>query len=198
MRPAWLTRIVSLIFVAQVLSLAQSSAGPTKSPKAVVEEFWKMETQGGRLTTDGWRSADRYFVRPIEPPNERVIGVVDNGFSIEDAYMRSGNAAVVTINVSGLAWKIDSKMRIRVFLDQVKGFVIYDLVLTSKHWEFTPDHRTLREVSGEPEWRIEKDGDIWLAADTAIRYLSQVRDTATDSVIKKNAEQSLATLRRHH
>ena len=113
--------------------------------------------------------------------------------------MRSGNAAVVTINVSGLAWKIDPKMRIRVFSDQVKGFVIYDLVLTSKHWEFTPDHRTLKEVSGEPQWRIEKeDGDVWLTTDTAIRYLNHVRDTTTDPVITKNAEQSLATLRRHH
>jgi hypothetical protein len=92
-----------LVSVVASSSVSQQSVTTNKSPKALVEEFWKMETRGGRLTTEGWRSADRYFVRPIEPPNERVIGVVDNGFSIEDPYMRSGNTAVVTINVSGLA-----------------------------------------------------------------------------------------------
>lgn len=82
--------------------------------------------------------------------------------------------------------------------DQGKDFWLHKLVLTRQHWEFAPDHRTLREVSGPPEWRLEKEyNHLYVTLDTAIRYLTQVRDSTTDPVIKKNAAQSLATLSRY-
>jgi hypothetical protein len=198
MRPAWLTRIVSLILVTQVLSLAQSSAGPTKSPKAVVEEFWKMDTEGGRLSDEGWRAADRFFVRPIERPKEKIICIFDYGFNVSFQRLRDDTAEVI-VNTAGTVWNLDPKMRLSICSDQGKDLWLNKLVLTSKHWELAPDHRTPREVSGPPEWRFEKESNyVYLTVETAIRYLSQVRDTTTDPVIKKNAEQSLATLRRHH
>jgi hypothetical protein len=105
--------------------------------------------------------------------------------------------AIVHINVGGLSWKIDPKMRIRVFRDEFKGIMIYYLIPTSKHWEFTPDGQTLREVSGPPEWRIDYEGEEWLTKNNAIRYLTQVRDRTSDPTIKKNAEESIAVLKRH-
>lgn len=198
MRPTRLMVNVIAVLVIAILASTQPSAGQTKSPKAVVDEFWKMETQGGRLTPDGWKAADAYFVRPSKPPKDLVIGVVDNEYSIGDPATRTSNTATVTVHVGGLMWKIDPNMRISILSDQVKGFVAYELVLTGTHWESAPDRRTLREVSGEPEWRIEKEGDIWLTVDTAIRYLSHVRDTTSDPAIKRNADRSLATLRQRH
>ena len=56
MRLIWLIGI--LVFVAAAFCNAQSSSRPTKSPKTVVEEFWKMDTEGGRLTDGGWRAAE--------------------------------------------------------------------------------------------------------------------------------------------
>jgi hypothetical protein len=197
MRFSRVLQILILLLLA-ISSLAQSSAARPDSAKAVVEKFWKMETQGGRLTPEGWRAADSFFRRPIEPPTEKVICVVDNDFSVGDPIIK-GDTAVVVVNVGGLIWKINPKMHISVLSDQVKGFVGNKLVLTSKHWEVGPDHRTLREVTGPPEWRLEKETNyVYLAVDTAIRYLTQARDSTADPVIKKNAEQSLATLKRHH
>lgn len=193
-------RLISPIHFLAVLVIlvafcgAQSSTASASSPRKVVEKFWEMEMHGGRLTEEGWRAADSYFVRPTEPPNEKVIGVVDNEFSIENPFTRSDNTAVVTINVHGRTWRIDPKMQIKISSDQVKGFLIYELVLTSKHWEFTADRRTLREVTGTPEWRMKDEGGIWVTRDTAIRYLRQVRDGDSSAVLKNNAEQSLKVL----
>ena len=183
MRSNWLLWI--LVFVAAAFCNAQSSSPPTKSPKTVVEEFWKMDTEGGRLTEAGWRAADRFFVRPIEPPEDKVILVIDKDFS------------VLIVGGIGTVWKLNPQMQMSVFLDQLKEFFVNQLVLTNKHWEFAPDHRTLKEVGNAPEWRLEKESNyVYLTVGTAIRYLSQIRDSTTDPVIKKNADRTLEVLRR--
>jgi hypothetical protein len=157
-----------------------------------------MDTEGGRLTAEGWRAADSFFVRPIAPPKDKILCVISYPFAV--SYSRiQGNRAEVIVDTAGTVWKINPNMRLGVCSDQDKGFWLNKLVRTSKHWEFAPDHRTLREVGGPPEWRLEEETNyVYVTADIAIRYLMEVRDSTTNSVIKKNAEQSLATLRRHH
>jgi hypothetical protein len=184
--------------VVGMLGIARLSTAQTKPPKAVVEEFWKMDTEGGRLTAEGWRAADSFFVRPIAPPKDKILCVISYPFAV--SYSRiQGNRAEVIVDTAGTVWKINPNMRLGVCSDQDKGFWLNKLVRTSKHWEFAPDHRTLREVGGPPEWRLEEETNyVYVTADIAIRYLMEVRDSTTNSVIKKNAEQSLATLRRHH
>lgn len=191
-------RCIAILLLTTAVTGLRAQTVPTESPKQVIEAFWKIETAGGRLTDEGWRAADHFFVKPIEPPHARVIYVIDSDYAVWDPTVRDSTAEV-TIGVGGLIWKIDPRMHTTVFLNQVKGAVVYKLVLVSKHWEFAPDHRTLAEVSTAPQWRIqEADGAVWLTVDTAIRYLNQKRDNSTDPLIKKNAEQSLAMLRRHH
>jgi len=58
MRLIWPLLAVSILGTAAT-SIAQPSATPRKLPKAIVEEFWKMDTEGGRLSEAGWRAADR-------------------------------------------------------------------------------------------------------------------------------------------
>ena len=81
------------------------------------------------------------------------------------------------------------------------GTVEYTLVLTDKHLEFRPDAREPKEVTCAPEWRIEKPQPqvrpmVNLA--TAIRYVTEVRDKTKDPVVKKNADQTLAKLKKLH
>jgi hypothetical protein len=80
----------------------------------------------------------------------------------------------------------------------VKEGCLFKLVLTQKHWEVGPDGG-MREVSGPIEWKIDGTSDkIWLTVDTAIRYVIQKRDKATDGTIKKNADQTLVKLQGLH
>lgn len=191
------SRALLLMYVVAI-GAAHPSIAQTKSPKAVVEDFWKMDTEGGRLTDAGWRAADSFFVRPIQPPKNKIICVIGSSYSV--GYVRvNGNAAEVIVNTAGTAWKIDPMMRLGVCSDQVKVFWMYKLKLTHKHWEFASDHRTLTEVSGPAEWRLEReDNYVYLARDTAIRYLTDVQRNTTDSAMKKNAEHTLATMKRQH
>lgn len=180
-----------------VLSSAQPSLRSINSPKEVVERFWKMETQGGRLGPEGWRAAASYFATTVEFPKERSIGVVSNHFSVWDAMIRD-NSAEVTVGVGGLMWKIDPEMRVHTWSDQIKGFISYKLVLTDRHSGIASD-RKASDVNTPREWRIEKEPTtIFLTLNTAIKYLTQVRDSTDDPAIKKNAEQSIAELKRHH
>src|SRR5438270_9121017 len=103
-RKRWATRLIGiLVFVAAPFCNAQSSSHPTKSPKTVVEEFWKMDTEGGRLTDDGWRAADSFFARPIEPPKERVICVIYGDFAVRDPTVKDGTAEVI-VGTAGRVW----------------------------------------------------------------------------------------------
>jgi len=196
MRLIWSLLAVSAILGAAAASAAQPAARPRKSPKVIVEEFWKMDTEGGRLTEAGWRAADRFFVRPIAPPLERTICVFDYDFAVRNPKIQDNKAQVI-VGTAGTVWKIDSHMRLGICSDQGKDFWVHKLVLSAKHWEFTSDGRSLKEVDGEPEWRFEKEGNhVYVTVETAIRYLSQVRDSSTDPVIKKNADRALEVLGR--
>jgi hypothetical protein len=189
-------RIVFFILTVHILSLAQYSSDQTKSPKEVVKEFWKMDAAGGRLTDEGWRAADRFFVRPIEPPKGKTVCVFDHGFSVSFERIKDDTAEVV-VDTPGRVWKIDPKMRLGICgSDQGKEFWVTKLVLTGKHWEFAPDRRTLMEVSGAPEWRLEREGNyVYVTREIAIQYLSQIRDNTTDPIVKRNSERTLAILR---
>jgi hypothetical protein len=190
-------RLVPAVLLTAILTLGQTSTAPSKPPKAVVEEFWKMDTAGGRLTDEGWRASDHFFVHPIEPPKQKVICVFNYGFSVWDPKIQDSTAEVI-VGTAGDVWKIEPSTHLSICSDQGKDFWVNKLVLTSKHWEFASDHKTLREVSGPREWRFEKPGSlIFLNIDTAIQYLTRVRDSTADPTIKKNAEESIATLKRN-
>ena len=109
----------------------------------------------------------------------------------------NGNSAQVTIGVRSLG-KIDSSLQyLRPDGSAVKEGVGYHLLLSAKHWEFGGDGTTLKEVTGVPEWRIDRAGTkIFLTLDTARRYLSEARDKTTDPLIRRNADRALAALNR--
>jgi len=54
---------------------AETSADQPKSPKAVVEEYWKFETEGGHLTDAGWKKGDTWRLRPSPPPAHLVTAL---------------------------------------------------------------------------------------------------------------------------
>jgi hypothetical protein len=189
--------LITLVSLVAVSVSPQLADGSTKSPKAVVEEFWKMETDGQRLTTEGWRGADSFFVRPVIPPVKRHIIVIDKDYSVWDPVVKDDTAEVM-IGISPPLWNIDSQMRISHFpaRDETKSGVAIKLIRSSKYWHFGPDGRTLKEESGEPEWRIAEPAmSIWLTVDAAIRYATQMRDSSKDPVTKKNATQTLRVLK---
>src|SRR5438270_13832882 len=69
--------VVGVCLTIAALSVSGGQGTPNeKSPKEVVEEFWKLETEGGRLTPEGWLNADIFFVRPEPLPRKKIIEVI--------------------------------------------------------------------------------------------------------------------------
>jgi hypothetical protein len=207
---------LSLLAVGRAPTSAEGPC-PPKSPKEVVRSYRKMDARGERLTTGGWYRAFRFFVKPEPVPEHRFIAVMDGE---ADPYIGSqGNdKAEIRVPCSAVG-QIDFLGRFTflvapslIDLDRHLGQPgtpqmrmhgphaplnrIYDLVLTSTHWELGPGTEGLREVKGTPEWRIETfEREPWVTLDVAIEYLTEMRDRSKSLVIKRNAEKSILMLR---
>ncbi|HPT29006.1 MAG TPA: hypothetical protein PLZ95_21475, partial [Bryobacteraceae bacterium] len=173
-------------------------------------------SEGGRLTTNGWYRAARFFVKPPSQPRYRIV-VVMGGEVIEEHPRIIGNRTKVGLRRDELG-QIDSAGRFTSLVapslldssghyrkkpwgPELHGPVYvgghYELVLTDTHWEFTPGREDLREVRGAPEWRIENfDIHPLVTVQAAIRYLTRLHDESSSEVTKRNTEKSIAALRR--
>lgn len=179
---------------------AQSGTKEINSPKQVVEEFWKLETEGGRLTAKGWYKAGVFFVRPGPAPRKKTIAITSGKHkcSVDERWVR-GNHAEIANQCFDLG-RIDNSLRYTP-PDSLayKINLVYRLTLTDKHWEIGPDGVTETEVSGPLAWRIENPEPVlWLTVGAAARYVREQRDKTSDPAIKKNADQTLAALLKPH
>ena len=209
--------ILALVCVGPTALSAQGSA-PTNSPTEVVRAYRKMDGAGERLTNSGWYRSSAFFLKPSPPPRRIVMFVID-GERVDGPLPVGGNRAEVQVGQS-LVGQIDSSGRFTSVVSpplidhlgqspkqpiaaELYGPEIidrvYELVLTNTHWEFGPGGKDLREVKGPPEWRLEHfEYEPEVRIEAAIRYLTRLRDESTSETIKRNVEQSIATLRGLH
>ena len=213
-------RIVVLGFLSAIPAQmsAQGSSAP-QSPKEVLQAYRKMDSEGQRLTTNGWYRACKFFVRPGRPPQRYVVAVTDGERVTDpDPWFKGGNNRVEISVVCSALGQIDSSGRFTSVVapnlidpsgrplrqpvtSQINGPAptvrVYDLVLADTHWELEPGREGLREMKGPPEWRIEAfELEPWVTIETAIRYLTKLRDESSSDSIRSNAEKSIAILRR--
>lgn len=212
------TGVVSALFFATLIS-AQTSTLP-KSPREVLEAYLRIEEQGGRLTASGWDKAAKFFVKPGRAPQHHVLEVI-GGERIDDGFPLLNGTTRVRIDVSVDArGQIDSSGRFTSVLDPslidpsglpLTGLIhprlrgplpiaeIFYLVLTDTSWELRPNGGGPREVKGSPEWRLETFAfEPSVTIETAIRYLTKLRDESSSEVIRGNADKSITTLRHLH
>lgn len=153
-----------------------------------VQDYWQYETEGGRLTNEGWRAADIFFAHPIPPPRERTIYII--GYygvgggdlpvikNMEKPSADRRAISQVQVSTGNAIGKLDSTLR---FLPSTSlGWnMTCDLVLTNKH----------------PAWKFRDEGSpVFIGVPTAILYVTLMRDKATNPVVRKNADATLTAL----
>jgi hypothetical protein len=199
---------VSVVAMAQTSAVPGQSAAPEQSPKVIVEQFWKMETSGGRLAADGWYKSSRFFVRmyPVMPA-ERVVHVIRDGTGDKvEVTARTENWAEVSVSTI-LLGSLDSALRFKplpksgaygvLFLQSTQ--VDFHVVLTSKQWRVNHDGGRGTEIGGPPRWLIDCDeSEVWIDREIVMQYVTTMRDKTNDPTIKKNAEETLAKLMKVH
>jgi hypothetical protein len=173
-----------------------------KSPTEVVDEIWRLATQGELLTPDGWRRACGFFSSPTPFPGNKVILVMSNDWGPAFQVGSKNDAAEVDLGYFALG-NIDSALRYTDTPSKyMKMALAYHLVPVPSYLEMMgPDGKTVveRKPAGYREWQIQGSPESqWTTVNTAIRYVLEKRDKATDPVIKRNADQSLAILLQMH
>jgi hypothetical protein len=191
-----LFRTIVVLILLQISTSTQLQAIQLDSPTKVIERFCSLDERGARLTREGWNEAAALFLKPIPFPKDWVIEISKSNILIGKPQV-AGNAAEVWMQYTGLG-QIDSKLHFS-WGKQPPGPVftrgLYTLVLTDRHWILYGEHDELKEVAGAKEWRIKDfQLDLLMKLDTAISYITEMRDKSKDPIIKKNANRTIAIL----
>jgi hypothetical protein len=132
---------VSIVFLAVVSTSLQSATPPPKPPKDVVAEYWRLETQGARLTPDGWLKTNNFFIRPRQPHSYGIHVIANHDHGRIDKTARTENWAEVYVGILETG-ELDSALRFKRSPDEASSggpigatLIKVDLVLTDKHWE---------------------------------------------------------------
>ena len=172
-----------------------------RAPNEVVDEIWRMATQGQLLTPEGWRIVGGFFTEPRPFPAKEPILVVGNewGPAYEMRSVADGKEIAVGYWDDG---SIDAKLRYTPPPKANTGFVKtafgYTLVTAPSYMMmYGPDGKTLVEKrpTGSYVWLIKgAQPQPITTVNTAIRYVLERRDRTTDPEIKANANQTLIHL----
>jgi hypothetical protein len=177
----------------------QPAGIPKESPSDVAHRFVRLERG---LLPDQWNELATFFVEtPKSQWNKvHIVDVVHVGIDT------NGDSSYVSIFTNSLG-ELDSSLRLsnypsmRLPLDTPSASACYgddrfgfNLVLSDKHWEIATDG-TAEEFNGPLAWRIENTSfEPLITLDTAMRYVSQVRDKTTDLDVKMKAARTLTIL----
>lgn len=168
----------------------QSTAASPQSPKQVVEAYRRMDANGERLTTAGWKKGNTFFLNPGPPSRDRGLGVM-TGEVVGEAKVSGTRAEVWTdFDYLGKVCPTGRFSRSLGGSPPVKGPIPsrrrYSLVLIGSQ----------ATAEGSSEWRIEDfEPNSMVTMDVAIRYLQRLRHETRRDDIRKNAERSIAQLR---
>ncbi|HEY2646295.1 MAG TPA: hypothetical protein VGI34_04955 [Candidatus Acidoferrales bacterium] len=186
------------------VAFAQTNGDLSRSPQDVLQRFWKVENDGSRLTENGWYEATEFFSgKPIPPPVNKIIFVVSNDCSLATTSVTATKAELYLFCLH--FQRLNSKLQLEKSPTSapngepiVQGMLIpFKLAHSDKHWELSRGRGEPREVKGVLEWRIDGfPSNYFLNTNTALRYVIQIRNQTTDPAIKRNADETIATLER--
>lgn len=195
--------LIALIVFCVIGATAQSPTGSGSSPKDVVERLWKDATEGNLLTPGGWNETTQLFVKHETFPTNAPVQIVSNNWGVDHISM-SGNTAEVDMGYAD-AGIVDATLKYSPppLTRSQKTAMVFHLVFAPTHWTmFKSVGKEItgkEERTGPTEWQIqEPTGLPWTTVNTAIRYVLEKRDSATDPTIRKNAEETLGRLLKLH
>jgi hypothetical protein len=201
-----------LLIFAAVLGLgviaadAQAPAEPQKSPKEVVEQFYKMETEGRWLGPELWGELQDFLTDVsswFPPASISVLRSYEVGGARKD--IGAGGTVDYQVEVDFFEWgSIDSFLNFTKARgprgknpapgEPVEQRTYQTLVLRDRFLK--------RTLSGEEEekkgtlgWRIEVFASPSVDVNAAVRWVSEMRDKSSDPAIKYNAAKTMAILK---
>jgi hypothetical protein len=191
--------IVPALFLAAATVAAQTPQSNGKPTEKVVIQYEKFVENGAFLTPEGWKTAGKLYDRSDAFPRDGTIFLMSTGGSLGEIWVKDSRAEVET-KWTDYFGTIDSSLRYeppKSDIHLAMTAYVFHLVYTNKHRDIGTSGETIREITGPWEWKIE-DPQIkrWTTVDRAIAYVSTIRDNTDDPLLKKNADKTIAALRR--
>jgi hypothetical protein len=152
---------------------AQTAAQTPTTARAVLQQFLKLDTEGGQLTTEGWKQVAGLFTTATKPSMGTIVLVRDCGISAVTMVGDKPGAYIECIRLGELdtsTWRF-SKL-------EIKQRRVFDVVSNSEGW---------RIVGSPPEPHVS------VAA--AIRFVQERRNQIADPLLRKNADALLRSFR---
>jgi hypothetical protein len=193
-----LLKILVMLALGTVPISGQTRADFWGSPREVIEQYWNMGVSGELLTSEGWDRASGFYAKPNSPPPGKFFDVYSNFNGLYSVSINGDKAEVAWQYVN--CGRVDSDLRYSPppKTNALKMALVFRLVLTPSYMRmFGPDGKTEieRKPTGDSAWKIEGPAfPPWTTVNTAVRYVLEMRNKATDPAIKKNADQTLAKL----
>jgi hypothetical protein len=176
--------ITALAAVGLLVATGSPALPQTLSADAVFARFCELDSRGAQLTPDGWQKIAALFVKPGAPRRDRIIVTDKRGGPLRSTpeggkigvgreYIWLGQIDLPQVRFS------DTDAGIKV----VEAQGIYMVKITGP--------------GGTEEWRIEGPvPEPHLTVDAAIRYVTEILASTKDAAIRKNADRTLAALKR--
>jgi hypothetical protein len=180
------------VAVGVVLTAMQPEAFSQPTPRDVLERFCELDALGGQLTPEGRRDIVALFVKPGAPRLDKIIIVRDFVVSHPAFEKNSAEFYVEYIQLG----QISVSLARFSYLPPLKVRAGFDLVPSGKLSEVGPGEKETRSA-GATGWLIEgSPPPPHLTVDAAIRYAAELRAKTTDVALRKNAEKTIAALKR--
>ncbi len=192
--------VVLFLFGSASLSFgAQKNPRPLKPSEQLVRHYLNLIASGAELTPDGWKRTGRLFAEWNAEPPDQTIWLMTTGGAIGEDSSNEQEAQVETKWTDFLG-TIDVSLRYSAPHSKVSAVMTvyqFRLVRTDKHTEFGPKGEELRTTTGPTQWKFADAPKMRSATpEGAAAYVVKMRDATNDPKIKKNAEQTLAILKR--
>ena len=199
----WIVLLISVLGAQNTGPLQKTPVEPFEgmTPKEVVDELWRLATQGQLLKAHGWQRAGKLFTDPTTFKSPRMIFVVSNEWGPAGEFNVTQDEAEAVVGFTSLG-NIDTALRYTPVPEThaEKEFFAYHLAAVPKYtMMYGPDGKTLltKRPTGTRIWQIKgSQGRSFTTVNTAIRYVLEQRDKAHDPIMKKNADQTLQILKR--
>jgi len=198
----YLRSILILTLVVTIAWAQETHSTRDFTPTQLIDQFWKLATQGDLLTANGWERARGFYSHSTPPPVSKSIDVVSNVWGPASQKSLDGEIAVVVIGFDD-AGHIDENLKYIAPKETgaVKTGRLYHLVFAPTKFEtYKSDGKNLvvdKTIVGPKAWQIEdKPGAPFTTVNSAIRYVLEMRKKSNDPNVIRNADTTIEKLLR--
>jgi hypothetical protein len=178
--------IISFLGVGALQAQVLQHKAPTE---LLVKQYEKLVADGFLLTPEGWARASKLFERSEAYPADGEIQLISAPGIIGETERNADRAEVYT-KWGDYYGTIDSHLR-------YKPAVPNGGIITEDSFSVVLRHRRSGGAKDSEDWLIEgplqtRSADI----PQALRYVERRRDQSNDTIIRRNAERTIAALKR--